>query len=800
MPAPNFKAKHFFLNQRYELPVEDQSGGGGVRYYAQVAWAEKGTKVRQSIQHIKAHARASRDPLRGKRFFIVAAPELNLRRQPGKRSASQEPYVENVDFGGEHAQCFGKLGLDLLAIHRDGTATVHADASRIEQIEAWAAAFETMGVRDKSRWAGIAKFDVIPLQAKVDERWLATMQSPGEAYIELQPLLDRHEVSEVIREIESVLRQRRGESLLSVSHDYSGRVWLSAKLAAPAIREIAESFSSVDSIHRPLVCFPCADSPRLFKSDMQPAVAPLPQGRNPKSLPCVAVVDTGVKQQHMQLEPFQLGIQLGEACQLDPWEPHGTEVASRIIFGDMQREQATQPLLAACSYFNVGLTAGREPTTGKTVMHAKDVVPAMAAVVRQARDVRVFNLSIDADKSLADMDEQERRNVIKMVEDLDNFVFENDVIVVVAAGNSDLGALPNTPYPRHVGDERWKLRSWSRSFNALTCGGTVPRVCEGAVAHRANAPSPFSRIGPGFADAPKPDFCAQAGDCRADYRPVAGGGVLALDESGYVVETMGTSFAAPLLAREAALALDYLQRHHRPEGGRILAVTVKAFLAATARLPELPAGFKPLVKRALGRGFASADDVRIPSERSTRFVWQGYVPSRSQKVRVQIPIPKAWLTAAQQPELRVTCASDSPAHASVLGVWASRKVNLSLFANPEREKKATEGETTDRRPPGSSDTVGAYPLFQRWFDLSKHAAFEAPETDFWILRITYSETEAGYRPGPAMVTHQRVAFVAELHDEGRGPSPQESLQALNLNADFLSSCVADIATPLAVAP
>ena len=117
MPTPAYKPKHFFLNQRYELPIEDQSGGGGVRYYAHVDWSAKGANVRQSIEHIKSHARASRDPLRGKRFFIVAAPESNLHRQPGKRSASQEPYAEKVAFGGEHAQFFGKLGLDLIAVH-----------------------------------------------------------------------------------------------------------------------------------------------------------------------------------------------------------------------------------------------------------------------------------------------------------------------------------------------------------------------------------------------------------------------------------------------------------------------------------------------------------------------------------------------------------------------------------------------------------------------------------------------------------------------------------------------------------
>ena len=235
----------------------------------------KGARIRDSIGTIKAHARASRDPLRDKRFFILAAPEETLMREPGPRSTSREPYPEAVRFGTKHAPNFNfdKLGLNLIAIHDNGTATVHADARKIEQLEAWATGFETMGVRAKSRWASIAEFRVIPLSAKVDAGWLAAMESPGEACIELQPLLDRHDTNEVIRVIEGIVRQHRGESLERVSSDYSGRAWLAAILSSSTIKEIAESFASVDSIHAPLLTLPCAAPSKLFISQTQPKAA-----------------------------------------------------------------------------------------------------------------------------------------------------------------------------------------------------------------------------------------------------------------------------------------------------------------------------------------------------------------------------------------------------------------------------------------------------------------------------------------------------------------------------------------------
>ena len=112
MPNPRFKPRHFFLNERHELPVEQREGFGGVRYYANVDWAGKGRRIASSLASVEQHARASHDPLSGKRFFILAAPETGLQRQPGPKAKSQALVDETVDFRGEHARVFEKLGID----------------------------------------------------------------------------------------------------------------------------------------------------------------------------------------------------------------------------------------------------------------------------------------------------------------------------------------------------------------------------------------------------------------------------------------------------------------------------------------------------------------------------------------------------------------------------------------------------------------------------------------------------------------------------------------------------------------
>lgn len=177
------------------MPAEQREGFGGVRYYANVDWAGKGQRIASSLASVEQHARASQDPLRGKRFFILAAPETGLQRQPGPKAKSQALVDETVDFRGEHARVFERLGIDLLRVNRDGSATVHAEARSFEKLRAWAAEFTSLGTRDQARWASLANFEWIPPEFKVDETWLAQLDAkkPSEAYIELQPMLERFE-------------------------------------------------------------------------------------------------------------------------------------------------------------------------------------------------------------------------------------------------------------------------------------------------------------------------------------------------------------------------------------------------------------------------------------------------------------------------------------------------------------------------------------------------------------------------------------------------------------------------------
>jgi hypothetical protein len=105
----------------------------------------------------------------------------------------------------------------------------------------------------------------------------------------------------------------------------------------------------------------------------------------------------------------------------------------------------------------------------------KGVWPALQAIVATSPDVRVFNMSFDSTVPLDQMTVK-ASEALRLVQDLDNFIYQNDILVVIAAGNSRPGLIPATPYPRHFNDPQWALGAWARSFNSLTCGSYVAGV------------------------------------------------------------------------------------------------------------------------------------------------------------------------------------------------------------------------------------------------------------------------------------------------------------------------------------
>ncbi len=75
----------FYLNEHHELPTEEKTGGGRAAQYENIDWAVKGQQLSSSLQDVTTVLSQSSDPLSGRQYFLLAAPEPKLSKKSANR-------------------------------------------------------------------------------------------------------------------------------------------------------------------------------------------------------------------------------------------------------------------------------------------------------------------------------------------------------------------------------------------------------------------------------------------------------------------------------------------------------------------------------------------------------------------------------------------------------------------------------------------------------------------------------------------------------------------------------------------
>lgn len=791
MPSGNrttVKPRTFFLNEKHELGSFDRDGGGRQADYVPIDWSARSARLSASFRRATTPPVRSEDPSAGRHFFVVAVPVQTVQKRSKAISVPGGIKQEVPAFGGEQSQLFRKLGMDLIETHPGGKATVHVPSTRAKQLLSTMASLPAASSREKGRWINFEDFEPLGWTSRVSKTWIETVKPRAvvEVSIRFQPALTRLEVNDVLQAITRMLDGKQSR-LTKAGREFSGRYWCAGYLTREILLTLARDFGSVQSIHPPIrsaVATPKGQQPQ--KPD-----APVPVSKLPASpvveLPTVAIVDCGIPEGHVHLAPYRRsGFRNPD---IDPMYPylgsHGSRVASCAVFGRLDMNGGIKPPPPGrCRVIDV--------MVAQDDRHINDdiVVTAMDAIVGTAPDVRVFNLSADT-PPLDTFDPVARREHLMKLQDLDNFAFARDVLLVVAAGNSTQGLIPSDPYPNHVDDPRWRLGTMARTFNGVVCGAYVDTLAPDSVAGVVGAPSPFTRIGPGLCNSPVPGFSAPGGDCSDSYDWAPGTGPWVCSAEGVWEDSFGTSLAAPLVAREAAWVLKDLAQHCAPMSAPFIA-TVKAWMNLVARRPPLQGAFERLGQRSLGKGFPTAERVRAPLEHSAVFVWQTMLQAAKSVNRAQFPVPEEWLKKASAPMLRVVCAWSTPVNIALLDSWACRKVALKV--------RPFGGEAALR---GGGSARGAYPLIDRLWPISLKAlegkGFAVANSP-WVVEVEYEEI-GEYPPAMTVSSQQRVGIVLELFDDCESPtSPQASIQALPVTMDMLRLAVLQqpIQTPITI--
>lgn len=490
----------FFLNESHEHARGQPEGGGRVPSYSRIDWAAKGKRLATSLRAAREAAYRTGDPLRETRLFLLSSPEPDIARDSKAKNAKDGLKPVAVEFAGKHARVFERLDLQLLRVTEDGDALVHGKPETLDQLEATAARLSDAGKGDQARWAFLREFRLAPLETRVDVAWLDGLNPAvaHEVIVEFQPVLTRADVDLLIQAIRAGLSGTKGEQAMGGGRDPSGRRWLRASMQPNTIRHFASEFASIQTIHAPLKATLFAVSP----GRSEPTVAPT-AGHPSGDLPVVAIVDAGVPREHPFLAAYRRGeYRHRDAEQIDPGD-HGSRIASRVVFGDVVADgPGFVPPQGRCRFLDVTVPVERWGSDEEPVLDGKAIFDAIGDAARNYPDVRVFNLSFGSYLPLGQFPEPVRQERLTELQDLDNFAFDHDTLVIVAAGNTRKGVIPNVAYPSHVEEPDWALGPWAAGFNTVVVGGYVPRPNTDGLARRLGWPSPFTRIGPGVAGAP----------------------------------------------------------------------------------------------------------------------------------------------------------------------------------------------------------------------------------------------------------------------------------------------------------
>lgn len=294
----------------------------------------------------------------------------------------------------------------------------------------------------------------------------------------------------------------------------------------------------------------------------------IPSPPSPDDAPTLAVLDSGITQNHPSLAHALGDVQGFVAPLRDTADEqrlgHGTAVAALSLYGDLQARLESGPLIPQLRLFagKVFNNDGRDETE-----FVEGAVDAAVRYFHGQYGCRVFNLSYgDLRKRY------EGRHLRGLGYTLDLLSRELGVLFVVATGNLDSMPLnARATYPAYLFDESSALIDPATSLNAITVGGLAiktatrdaqryPERIEDVPIARELQPSPFTRTGPSIGGAIKPDFAEEAGNVAwvplgARFRN-DGLGVLSAN-SGFATERpfgefLGTSFAAPIVAHKAA--------------------------------------------------------------------------------------------------------------------------------------------------------------------------------------------------------------------------------------------------------
>ena len=236
---------------------------------------------------------------------------------------------------------------------------------------------------------------------------------------------------------------------------------------------------------------------------------------------------------------------------------HGSFVSGIIEYGD-ELNGSSYTMLPGVKLFEAAVY----PDTRKQDIYVDDLVEHIREAVERNSHIKIWNLSLGTSNE-ASLDDFSEFGMA-----LDNIQDENQVLIIKSAGNC-------MNFARQLPKSR-----------IAQSADSVRSVVVGSLAHakgpndyaEIDAPSPFTRIGPGPGSIVKPDLVFYGGNAGVCGSRLTITGLKSFAPNGDIVEDVGTSFSTPWVTRMAAELTHLVHEEFDP-------LLIRALLIHNAKYP-----------------------------------------------------------------------------------------------------------------------------------------------------------------------------------------------------------------------
>lgn len=277
--------------------------------------------------------------------------------------------------------------------------------------------------------------------------------------------------------------------------------------------------------------------------------------------PLVGVIDSGVCPKSQLLAPW-IAARETFVPQGEEDYSHGTMVAGLICNSKALNHNDPRFPSSQAKIIDVNIF----PKNSSVL--EDEIASAIETVVPKYRDVKVWNLSLGSANPV------DPTCFSDLALFLDEMHDQYGCLFVIASGNqTDPNCWPTSRGTFNTD----RISSPADSSKSLTVGSIAHKDTASTLA-RCHESSPFSRIGPGPGFIPKPEVVHYGGN-NSKAGGYAQTGVLSLGPEDMIYESVGTSFATPIVSSQAGEIFHYLKSSEKVEG---TPETIKAILIHSA--------------------------------------------------------------------------------------------------------------------------------------------------------------------------------------------------------------------------